>query len=111
MAYDEGFAERVREAVAGLGVEADERKMFGGLGFMVSGNMAVAVSGQEGLMVRVDPDDEAELLETTDAGPMEMKGRTMSGWLLVGEDHLLDDEVLEQWVERGVARAQALPLK
>lgn len=111
MAYDEGFAERVREAVTGLGVEADERKMFGGLGFMVGGNMAVAVSGQEGLMVRVDPADEAELLETTDAVPMEMRGRTMSGWLLIAEGHLSGDAGLEQWVERGVVRAQALPRK
>lgn len=111
MAFDEVMAERVRELIVGRGIEADERKMFGGLAFLVDGNMSVAVSGRGSLMVRADPDEVPELLETTDAGPMEMKGRVMAGWVLVADEHLGTEEDLAPWVDRGVARARVLPPK
>lgn len=111
MAYDEEMAERARDLIGGRGIESDERKMFGGLAFLVNGNMAVAVSGRGSLMVRVDPDDVAGLLETTEATPMEMQGRTMSGWVLVDDEDLSTEDELAPWIDRGVARAQALPSK
>jgi TfoX/Sxy family transcriptional regulator of competence genes len=104
VAYDEELAERVRRRVG----DATEKKMFGGLAFLVGGNMAVAASGQGGLLVRVDPDEGPRLVETTTAEPMEMRGRTMTGWLRV--DVTTDDELAE-WVDRGVAYARTLPPK
>jgi TfoX/Sxy family transcriptional regulator of competence genes len=104
VAYDEELAARVRERVG----DATEKKMFGGLAFLVGGNMAVAASGQGGLLVRVDPDEGPRLVETTAAEPMEMRGRTMTGWLRV--DVTTDDELAE-WVDRGVAYARTLPPK
>ncbi|MBF6163536.1 TfoX/Sxy family protein [Streptomyces gardneri] len=107
MAYDEELAERIRELIA-PGPELTERKMFGGLSFLISGNMAVAASGQGGLLVRVGPDEGERLLGDA-ARPMVMGGREMVGWLLVTD--VDDDEVLREWVERGVAYARALPPK
>ena len=104
MAYDEALAERIRARVSG----ATEKKMFGGLAFLVNGNMAVAASGQGGLLVRVDPDEGATLVETTSAQPMEMRGREMSGWLRVDVE---TDAELGEWVDRGVAYARTLPPK
>jgi TfoX/Sxy family transcriptional regulator of competence genes len=104
MAYDEELAERIRKRVSG----ATEKKMFGGLAFFIGGNMAVAASGQGGLLVRVDPEEGARLVETTNAEPMEMRGRQMAGWLRV--DVTTDDELAE-WVDRGVAYASTLPAK
>jgi TfoX/Sxy family transcriptional regulator of competence genes len=102
MAYDEALAERIRTLVP----DATEKKMFGGLAFLVGGNMAVAASGQGGLLVRVDPEESDELVATTSAELMEMGGRSMRGWLRVDAD---DD--LEAWVARGVAYARTLPAK
>jgi len=104
MAYDEALAERIRARVTG----ATEKKMFGGLAFLVNGNMAVAASGQGGLLVRVDPDEGATLVATTSARPMEMRGREMAGWLRV---EVASDEELGEWVDRGVAYARTLPPK
>ena len=105
MAYDEELAGRIRELVAGEpGVT--EQKMFGGLAFLVGGNMAVAASGQGGLLVHVDKAAGEELIRTTSARPMEMRGREMAGWLRVDEG---DD--LADWVERGTAYARSLPAK
>ena len=109
MAYDEELAERIRALLAdepGL----EEKKMFGGLAFLVGGNMAVAASGQGGLLVHVDPEESAALVETSPAYPMEMRGRTMTGWLRVDSEHLGADE-LAAWVERGVTFARSLPAK
>jgi hypothetical protein len=106
MAYDEELAERIRERVAGEAGLA-EKKMFGGLAFLIDGNMAVAASGQGGLLVRVDPDESDQLVASTDARPMEMRGREMAGWLRVDPP---DDE-LATWVERGVSFARSLPPK
>src|SRR5205807_2131420 len=85
MSYDEDLAERIRGLV---GAEPDltEKTMFGGLAFMIGGNMAVAASGQGGMLVRVDPERSDELVATTNAVPMEMRGRSMKGWLRIGSD-------------------------
>ena len=106
MAYDEELAERIRELVAGE-PRLSEKKMFGGLAFLVGGNMAVAASGQGGLLVRVDPEESEALVASSDARPMEMRGREMAGWLRVDPP---GDE-LAGWVERGVAFARSLPPK
>ncbi len=111
MAVDEELAERIRDAVVGRGIEHDERRMFGGLAFLVNGNMAVAASGQGGIMVRADPEQVDELLATTDATQMEMRDRPMTGWLRVAAEHLDGDAVLDRWTGIGLARAQALPPK
>jgi hypothetical protein len=109
MAYDESLAERIRALVAAEPGLA-EKKMFGGLAFLVGGNMAVAASGQGGLLVHVDPEESAALVDATPAYPMEMRGRKMSGWLRVDSEELAGDE-LSAWVERGVAYARSLPPK
>ena len=106
MAYDEELADRIRELVAGE-PGLTEKRMFGGLAFLVGGNMAVAASGQGGLLVRVDPEESEALVASSDARPMEMRGREMAGWLRVDPP---DDE-LAGWVERGVAFARSLPPK
>ncbi|MFE7743628.1 TfoX/Sxy family protein [Nocardia sp. NPDC057455] len=107
MAYDEELAERIRELIA-PGPEVAERKMFGGLAFLIGGNMAVAASGQGGLLVRVEPEEGERLLDDA-VQPMVMGGREMVGWLRVTATD--DDEVLREWVERGVAYARTLPPK
>ena len=106
MAYDEELADRIRALVPG---EAVEKKMFGGLGFIVGGHMAVAASGQGGLLVRADP---AEGLEREPhAAPMVMRGRAMAGWIRVGDEGVQTDDELATWVQRGVAYASSLPPK
>jgi TfoX N-terminal domain len=85
--------------------------MFGGLAFLVGGNMAVAASGWGGLMVRVDPAESDELAATTDARPFEMRGRSMRGRLRVGAEHLGAEQELAAWVERGTGYARSLPAK
>ena len=106
MAYDDALASRIRELVEGED-GLTEQRMFGGLAFLVNGNMAVAASGQGGILVRVDPAESAQLVETTGAEEMVMRGRSMAGWLRVdpGEDEL------PEWVERGVSFARSLPPK
>src|SRR5437763_4940336 len=108
MAYDEALAERIRAMLPDEPV--DEKKMFGGLAFLVGGNMSVAASGQGGLLVRVDPDQTESLLREPGADLMEMGGRTMSGWVRVAPD-VLDDGTLRTWVDRGIGYARALPAK
>src|SRR3954454_16483927 len=106
MAYDEDLAHRIRELVAGdAGVT--EKKMFGGLAFLVGGNMAVAASGQGGLLVRVDPDESEALGASPGAEPMVMRGRSMAGWLRVDAE----PAEVESWVRHGVAYARTLPAK
>ncbi len=105
MAFDERLAEQIRELLAGV-PDVAEQKIFGGLAFMVGGNMAVGASGNGGMIVRVDPAQSDELVATTEARLMEMRGRTMRGWLRVDEP---DD--VEGWVVRGLAYAQSLPPK
>jgi TfoX/Sxy family transcriptional regulator of competence genes len=110
MAYDEELADRIRALVA-TEDGFEEKKMFGGLGFIVSGNMAVAASGQGGLLVRVDPAESDALVESTPAFPMEMRGRSMAGWLRVDAADVEADDELAGWVERGVSYARSLPPK
>jgi TfoX/Sxy family transcriptional regulator of competence genes len=110
MAYDEALAERIRELVAGEH-ELTEKQMFGGLAFLIGGNMAVAASGQGGVMVRVDPAMSDELVATTDARPMEMRGRPMQGWLRVRSEHLETRAQLAEWVTLGTTYARTLPSK
>jgi hypothetical protein len=110
MAYDEDLANRIRELVAG---EADltEKTMFGGLAFLISGNMSVAASGQGGLMVRVAPEDTDAMAAEPHARPFEMGGRAVRGWLRVDDEGLRTKRGLEPWVRRGVAYARSLPPK
>jgi hypothetical protein len=110
MAYDEELAARIRELVAGE-PSLTEVKMFGGLAFLIGGNMAVAASGQGGLLVRVDPDQSEELVATTSASVMEMRGRSMRGWLRVGAEDVRTEPELSAWVERGTSFAGSLPAK
>ncbi len=110
MAYDEALAERVRDELGGEpGVT--ERKMFGGLGFMVDGHMAVAAGSGGDLMVRADPATSEAWVDGESVRPMEMRGRQLKGWLLVAVDALADDAVLGTWVGRGVSYARSLPPK
>lgn len=106
MAYDELLADRVREALAGQ-EGLTERRMFGGLGFMIHGHMAVAANSVGGLMVRTDPDGEGHPL----LRPMEMRGRTMSGWLTTDAGDDLSDEDLAELVEIGRSFVLTLPPK
>jgi TfoX/Sxy family transcriptional regulator of competence genes len=110
MAYDEDLANRVRELVLSEHGVAEQR-MFGGLAFLINGNMSVAVSGQGGLMLRVDPSEADVLLRKPHARPFEMRGRAMRGWLRVEVEGLATKRQLERWVVRGVAYARSLPGK
>lgn len=110
MAYDEDLANRIRELVAGE-PDVTEQRMFGGLAFLISGNMSVAASGQGGLIVRVDPEDTDALVAKPHAQRFEMRGRAMQGWLRVDAEGLRTKRQLEPWVRRGVAYARSLPPK
>ncbi len=110
MAYDEDLANRIREAVqdeTGL----TEKHMFGGLGFLVNGNLAVSASGRGGLLLRINPADSESLVSPPHVGRFEMRGREMDGWLRVDAAVVEDDGALEAWVDRGLAYARSLPPK
>jgi TfoX/Sxy family transcriptional regulator of competence genes len=110
MAYDEKLAGRIR-TLLGDRPDLTEKKMFGGLAFLTGGNMAIAASGQGGILVRVDPGESAELVATTPAELMEMRGRSMAGWLRVDAGDVADDAALAEWVELGTGYAASLPPK
>jgi hypothetical protein len=110
MAYDEELADRIR-VLLGDEPGLTETKMFGGLAFLVDGNMAVAASGQGGILVRVDPDDSDALVGTTSARSVEMRGRAMRGWLRVDPEVVRTDGDLARWVEVGSTYARSLPPK
>ena len=110
MAYDEALAERIRALVADE-PNVSEKKMFGGLAFLVGGNMAVSASGQGGLLVRVDPAESDDLVGRTSATVMVMRGRPMAGWLRVPAEAVDSDGELGAWVDRGIAFARFLPAK
>jgi TfoX/Sxy family transcriptional regulator of competence genes len=110
VSYDEELAARIRELVSGQ-ADLTEQKMFGGLAFLVGGNMAVSASSQGGLMVRVDPARSDDLVATTPARPLEMRGRPMPGWLRVGTEHVRTERELATWVAMGTTYARSLPPK
>ena len=110
MAYDEELADRVRELVTDE-PSLTEKKMFGGLAFLIGGNMAVAASGQGGLLVRVDPAGSDTLVRTSRARVAVMRGREMPGWLRVDSGDVETMDELAVWVERGVSFARSLPDK
>jgi TfoX/Sxy family transcriptional regulator of competence genes len=110
MAYDEELAGRIRKLI-GDEPGLTEQKMFGGLAFLIGGNMAVAASGQGGLLVRVDPAESDALVAETNARPMEMRGREMRGWLRVDADEVSAEEALARWARLGTAYARSLPAK
>ncbi len=110
MAYDEHLADRVRELVAGEKGLAEQR-MFGGLAFLINGNMSVAASGQGGLLVRVAPEDGDALIDDKNVFPMVMRGREMTGWLRVDPAAVRTATQLKKWVTRGVGFARSLPAK
>jgi TfoX N-terminal domain len=110
MAYEEELAHRVRESIAGeRGLS--EMRMFGGLAFLLDGNMAVAISSKGGLMLRLDPGQLDELLGRPHTRPMIMRGRPAKGWLRVDPDGLRTKRQLQGWVRHGVAFARTLPPK
>ena len=110
VAYDEDLAERIRELLAGEpGLNA--KKMFGGLAFLIGGNMSIAASGEGGILVRVDPADSDRLIGSTDAQLAVMRGRPMQGWLRVAPEHLRTKRQLERWVHLGTKYARSLPVK
>jgi TfoX/Sxy family transcriptional regulator of competence genes len=110
VSYDEDLAARIRELVQGEG-GLTEQKMFGGIAFLIGGNMAVSASGQGGLLVRVDPAVSDELVATTPARLMEMRGRPMRGWLRVDTEHVRTERELANWVTMGTTYAHSLPAK
>lgn len=110
MGYDEDLANRIRDLIAD-DPDITEKRMFGGLAFLVGGKMSVAASGQGGLMVRVDPGDTAVLLARPHARSFEMHGRAMQGWLRLDAEGVRTKRQLEPWVKRGVAYARSLPAK
>jgi TfoX/Sxy family transcriptional regulator of competence genes len=110
VAYDEELAGRIRELV-GDEPGLTEKKMFGGLAFLVGGNMAIAASGQGGLLVRVDPDQSDDLVGSTNAYLMEMRGREMRGWLRVDSKDVGNKRELARWVDLGTSYARSLPAK
>lgn len=107
MTYDEELADRIRQLLAD-DAAVTEKKMFGGLAFLIRGKMAVAASGQGGVLVRVDPKTSARLVATTAARPMEMRGRAMHGWLRIDEGAVRTKRQLARWVGLGTTLAQAL---
>jgi TfoX/Sxy family transcriptional regulator of competence genes len=110
VAYDEELADRIRELI-GSETGLTEQKMFGGLGFLIGGNMAISASGQGGVLVRVDPAESDRLVASTNARLMEMRGRAMAGWLRLDSEDVRTKRQLAKWVELGTAYARSLPAK
>jgi hypothetical protein len=110
MAYDEDLANLIRELI---GAEPDltEQKMFGGLAFLIGGNMSVAASGQGGLLLRCDPEETDALVKKPHAARFEMRGREMDGWLRIAPEGVATKRQLEPWVKVGVGYARSLPPK
>jgi TfoX/Sxy family transcriptional regulator of competence genes len=110
VAYDEDLANRIRELIADQdGVS--EKKMFGGLAFLIHGHMSVSASGRGGLLLRCDPDETESLIADPHAARFEMRGREMDGWLRIEPEGVRTKRALERWVRRGVAYARSLPPK
>ena|SRR5271166_153745 len=110
MAYDHELAGRIRRLI-GSDPDLTEKKMFGGLAFLIAGHMAIAASSQGGAMIRVDPEQSDALVRATSASLVEMRGRPMPGWLRVSSADLRTDDQLTPWVRRGTGYARSLPPK
>ncbi len=110
MTYDKKLAERIRKII-GNDPGLTERVMFGGLAFLLNGNMAVAANGDGGIMVHIDPTYSEKMAQATVAELMVMHGRSMTGWLHIDEDHLADDTVLRKWVQMGIDYTRTLSPK
>jgi hypothetical protein len=110
MGYDEVLAGRIRDLI-GPDPELTEKKMFGGLAFLIRGHLAISASGQGGVLVHCDPGQSDDLLALTEATVAVMQGREMAGWLRVAADHVATDEALGGWVELGLGYARSLPPK
>jgi hypothetical protein len=110
MAYDQDLADRIRELV-GREPGLTEKRMFGGLAFLINGNMAVSASSKGGLLLRVDPDRTEALTERPEAARFEMRGREMDGWLRIDPAGLGTAEQLASWVSIGITYARSLPGK
>ncbi|MGV6827266.1 MAG: TfoX/Sxy family protein, partial [bacterium] len=110
MAYDEGLAQRVRESLDQLDTPSDEKKMFGGIAFMVNGHMSVGITGAD-LMVRVGADQYTASLTLPHAREMDFTGKALKGFVYVAEDGLGDDESLLFWIERALGFVRQLPPK
>jgi hypothetical protein len=110
VAYDEALADRVRALLAAE-PNLTEKRMFGGLAFLIGGNMSVSVSREGGLLLRCEPADTADLVEEPHASTAVMRGRAMEGWLRVAPDGVQSDEALQKWVALGVGYARSLPPK
>jgi TfoX-like protein len=108
--YDEALAGRIRDLIAGE-PGLSEQKMFGGLAFLIGGNMAIAASGKGGLLVHVDPAESDRLVASSDARRFEMRGRELKGWLRVDSGQVRTRRQLAPWVERGAGYARSLPAK
>ena len=110
MAYDEDLAERIRELLA-TDHDVAEKKMFGGLAFLIGGHLSVSASGRGGLLLRCDPDETDALIHQPHVGRFEMRGREMDGWLRVQHDAVAEDGALRHWVDVGLTFARSLPPK
>ena len=110
MAYDEELADRIRELVL-VEPGLSERRMFGGIAFLVNGHLAVSASGRGGLLLRVDPSDADILLGEPGVEPFEMRGRPMRGWLRIAPEAADDEAALRRWVSVGIDFARSLPTK
>jgi TfoX/Sxy family transcriptional regulator of competence genes len=110
MAFDSDLADRIRELVSGESGLA-EKRMFGGLAFLIDGNMAVSASGQGGLLLRVDPTRTESFLNAPHVRRFEMRGREMDGWLRIDGQAVDTDDRLQRWVRLGLAYARSLPPK
>jgi TfoX/Sxy family transcriptional regulator of competence genes len=108
MGYDQELADRIRRLM-GSDPDLTEKKMFGGLAFLIAGNMAIAASSRGGAMVRVDPEQSDALVATTKASLAEMRGRPMPGWLRVSSADLRTNDQLTPWVQRGTGYARYRP--
>jgi hypothetical protein len=111
MAFDEDLAWRLREALAAAGATVTEKKMFGGLAFLVGGNMCISARGGGGLLARVDPAAEAAALAESGAKPMDMGRGPMAGWITVDPDGVASDEAVKAWVDRSLSYVSSLPPK
>lgn len=110
MAYDENLANRMRELLGGA-PDLTEKRMFGGLAFLVNGNMAISANSHGGVMVRVDPAESEALVASSPAGVVEMRGRPMAGWLAIAAEHVRTKRELAKWVKLGTTYARSLPAK